>query len=116
MCIRDRANIADGHAALLSGTFSRDGASVPFSATVDCQPQMQGGRAVTTAPASGDVSEATSAVEVHFRPAAWLDGLDFEAALQSGAPLVVAPGSQDHDAIVLAMKSQSVPTFLWRSP
>lgn len=113
---RGDEHIADGHAARLAGTFTRDGASVPFSATVDCVPQMQGGRAVTTAPAAGDVSEATSAVEVHLRPAAWLDGVDFDAALSSGVPLVVEPGSQDHDAVVLAMKSQSVPTFVWRSP
>lgn len=113
---RGDAGIAGGHAALLSGTFSRDGASVPFSATVDCLPQLQGGRAVTTAPAPGEVSETTTAVEVHLRPAAWLDGVDFDAALQAGAPFVALPDSQDHDAIVLAMKSHSVPTFVWRSP
>lgn len=113
---RGEPSIAAGHSARLSGTFTRDGASVPFSATVDCAPQLQGGRAVTTAPASGVVSESTSAVEVHLRPATWFEGVDFDAALAAGEPLIVEPDTPDHDALVLAMKSQSVPTFVWRSP
>jgi len=101
-----------GHSAVLKGTASRNGVSVPFEADVDVLPQYQGQRAVPTTAALGSISAATQALDVHFDAAAWLADVDFAKALDAGAdPILIRSGARDHDAIVIRMSSTSPPTF-----
>jgi hypothetical protein len=101
-----------GHSARLAGTASRAGVSIQFEADVDVVPLFQGQRAVPTAPAMGEVGDATGRLEVGFDVAGWLGDVDFAAALAAGDdPWVLGPGMRDHDAIVIRMVSTRPPTF-----
>jgi len=103
-----------GHSAHIEGTATRGAASVRFVADVDVVAPFQGQRAVPTTKAEGTVDEDTEQVEVRFDVASWLSGVDWHAALDAGEdPHAIAPGSRDHDAIVIDMVSVRPPTFVF---
>ncbi len=101
-----------GHSAHVEGTASQGALSVRFVADVDVIAPFQGQHAVPTTKVEGKVDTDTARVEVRFDVASWLSGVDWPAALASGQdPHVIAPGSRDHDAIVIDMVSVRPPTF-----
>lgn len=103
-----------GHSAHVEGTASQGALSVRFVADVDVVAPFQGQRAVPTTKVEGTASADTAAVEVRFDVASWLSGVDWPAALAAGEdPLTIAPGSRDHDAIVIDMVSVRPPTFVF---
>jgi hypothetical protein len=106
-----------GHSAHFAGTAERNGKTVSFSALVDVTPLYQGERAVTTAKASGEISETTEKLIVSFDVPALLSDVDFSAMLDANEdPVSIASGSRDHDSIVIQMVSASPPSFLWQNP
>lgn len=103
-----------GHSLELSGTATKGGVRVPFVARVDVVPQFQGQRAVATAPAVGDVDSSDVVLEVHLDPVRWLAQIDFEAAAaKPERPLVFAPGSPEHGAILVGLKNLAPIEFRW---
>jgi hypothetical protein len=109
------AKAKGGHSAILRGTASRAGASVPFEAEVDVLPQYQGQRAVPSTPAEGEISTATTGLEVHLDVASWLADVEFAEAIEAGdEPFLIRSGAPDYNAIVIRMVSSSVPTFVFK--
>jgi hypothetical protein len=103
-----------GHSAHVEGTASQGALSVRFVADVDVVAPFQGERAVPTTKVEGTVGADSERVEVRFDVASWLSGVDWPAALASGQdPFSIAPGSRDHDAIVIDMVSVRPPTFVF---
>jgi hypothetical protein len=53
-------------------------------------------------------------LEVHFDAAAWLRQLDFDAIAASGKmPLTIAPGTPEHNALLVGIKNLAPPEFRW---
>lgn len=103
-----------GHSAHVEGIASQGALSVRFVADVDVVAPFQGERAVPTTKVEGKVDADTARVEVRFDVASWLSGVDWPAVLASGQdPFSIAPGSRDHDAIVIDMVSVRPPTFVF---
>ncbi|NUQ79590.1 MAG: hypothetical protein HUU21_39285 [Polyangiaceae bacterium] len=109
------ANTPLGHSARFRGQAERDGVSVEFVAHIDVLPQFRGQRAVTTAPASANITEESNVkLEVHLDVAPWIAAIDWEAAtLSAESPYVIEPGSPEHNAVVTAMQSSHQPSFVW---
>lgn len=103
----------DGRSLVAEGTARREGRpDVPFVVRLDVVPQYQGQLAVPTAEAAASITAATSRLDVRFAVGAWLSAIDFDAAADSGAsPLVVEPGTPDHDRVLLALRNARPPTF-----
>jgi hypothetical protein len=105
-----------GHSAHFAGVARRGAASVRFVADVDVIAQYQGQRAVPTTPAQGRIDEGTARLEVGFDVASWFSGVELGKAIDAGEdPYVIAPGSRDHDALVIGMVSLAPPTFTFRA-
>jgi len=106
-----------GHSAHFAGTAERNGKTVSFSADVDVLPLYQGERAVTTAKASGDISESTKQITITFDVPALFSNVEFGAMLDGDQnPVSIQPKSRDHDSIVIQMVSASPPSFVWLNP
>ncbi len=95
-----------GHSIHLEGAAVKGAVVVPFVADVDVVPQYQGQNAVSTAPASADVSSSATRLEVVVEPAGWLKQLHFDeiaatVATTGQTPFVIAPGTTEHGAILV---------------
>lgn len=112
---RRRAPAAPGgHSARLRGRAVSGDAAVDFTANVDVLAQFQGQRAVPTAPTSAIIGEEGARLEVHIDPGAWLEGVDWQAVVDSGVqPYAIELGTPEHNAIVIAMISTRPPEFVW---
>ncbi|HLM75272.1 MAG TPA: hypothetical protein VK459_21320 [Polyangiaceae bacterium] len=106
-----------GHSARFRGRAEREGVSVSFVANIDVRPQFRGQRAVTTAPASANITEESAPstrLEIHLDVAPWLAAIDWEnAAASTEQPFVIESGSPEHNAVVTAMQSTHQPSFVW---
>lgn len=101
-----------GHSAALEGEARRGDDVVPFTAVLELPPQYQGQRAVPTTPAAGVVDAGIARLEVRFDAGAWASRINFDRQ-PAGARLAIAPGSSEHNAVVLGMTSIDPPLFTW---
>ncbi|MFO0759000.1 MAG: hypothetical protein U0359_21080 [Byssovorax sp.] len=116
--LTEEAPIADpaapsGHSATLAGKAQKGNRTVTFTAEVDVIPQFQGQRAVPSAAASATIDQDQVALTVGFDPGAWLSQVDFDEAPDGAKTYVIAPGSRNHGALVIAMTAQKPPSFTW---
>lgn len=103
-----------GHSARLVGEARRGDQVVHFSAEIDVLAQLQGQRAVPSAPVSAHVHGDDVRLEVHFDVGAWLTEVDWDSASEGEADTyAIEPGSRDHNAIVISMVSAHPPEFVW---
>jgi hypothetical protein len=104
----------DGHSAFIRGTASRAGKKTAFEMLIDVNPQYRGQRAVPTVAVQGDVTEATSSVEMRFDLESWLSAIDYAQILDSGQdPYVIESGTVDHDVVVIRMVSTNPVAFVF---
>ncbi|CAN5923572.1 hypothetical protein BH11MYX4_BH11MYX4_27430 [soil metagenome] len=115
-----------GHSLHLEGEARKGAQVVTIVADVDVVPQYQGQNAVATAesllptktwgPGSADVTSSATRLEVVLEPAAWLRQLDFDAIAATGrAPFVIAPGMEEHTAVLVGLKNLAPPELRWVS-
>lgn len=106
----------DGASFVAEGTARKAGRpEVPFVVRVEVVPQYQGQLAVPTSAADAVVGRGTTRLDVSFAVGAWLSAIDFDAAADAGiSPLVVLPGTTDHDRVLLAIRNLLPPTFTFR--
>ncbi len=103
-----------GHSARFAGQATKGATALRFVADVDVIPQFQGLRAVPSAEASAVIEDRDVRLDVGFDPGAWLSNVDFDlAAPEPGSAYVIAPGSRNHGALVIAMTAQETPSFTW---
>lgn len=107
-----------GHSIHLEGAAVKGAVVVPFVADVDVVPQYQGQNAVSTAPASADVSSSATRLEVVVEPAGWLKQLHFDeiaatVATTGQTPFVIAPGTTEHGAILVGLKNLTPIELRW---
>lgn len=86
---------------VLSGVATRGAEIVPFAFTLNIAPKEAGTHAVLGARTSATIDSDVRGLEVHFRPADWLNGVDFSAL-----------GEAD-SAIILNMTANAPPAFRW---
>lgn len=102
------------HSIQLAGEARNGSQVVPFTADIDLVPQYQGQNAVATAPVRADVTSEAFRLEVGFNPVGWLRQLDFDALGASAQrPIAISPGTPDHAALLVGIKSLAPPTFVW---
>ena len=107
-----------GHSIRLEGEARKGAVRVLFVADVDVVPQYQGQNALSTAPASADVTSSATRLEVVLEPAAWLRQLGFDAIAASVAasgetPFVIKPGMPEHGAILVGLKNLAPLELRW---
>lgn len=103
-----------GHSAHFAGTAVKGGESVRFVADVDVIAQFQGQRAVPSAAASAAITGDDERLAVSFDPGSWIGKVDFdEAPIGAQETYVIAPGSRNYGAIVIAMTAETPPVFGW---
>lgn len=107
-----------GHSMRLEGVAVKGAARVPFTADVDVSPQYQGQNAVPTAPAVANVTSRATRLDVIVDPAAWVTQLDFDAlattlAASGSASFAIAPGTPEHNALLIGIKTFSPPELRW---
>lgn len=103
-----------GHSAHFEGLATRGGTSRRFVADVDVVPQFRGSRAVQALRVTADVPDADARLDVTVDSAAWWAGVDFGPLWDAAEePIVIAPGSAAHNALVVAMTATIPPTFIW---
>jgi hypothetical protein len=102
------------HSAHIEGEAKRGTEVVTFVADVDVVPQYQGQTAVPTEAVDANVESSSYRLEIEFRPTSWVKQLDFDAIAASGQqPFVIAPGSPEHNALLLGIKNLAPPVFRW---
>ena len=107
-----------GHSMRLEGEATKGALRIAFTADVDVVPQFQGQNAISTASAIADVASSATRLEVVLDPAAWLKQLDFDAVAVSVAasgkvPFVIVPGTPEHNAVLVGIKSLSPIELRW---
>lgn len=89
-----------GHSLVLHGTATRGTVTVPIDLSIDVPPLQQGAYAVLGSRATATVTDDAVRLEVHFDPAAWLIGVDFEDPAPEGP-------------IIIGMTANAPPSFTW---
>lgn len=107
-----------GHSARFTGSATQGATSFRFVADLDLAPSLRGGFAVQVN-ALDPVEIVSSEVElrVAFDPIAWWSQVDFDVLAAQAqdplSPVVIAPGTVEHNALVVAMTATRVPQFSW---
>lgn len=132
--IDDSDYVPQGHSARFAGTATCTGdpatccpddpgdcpSSYAFEANVDIVVLNPGTSAVNGVDTDQRITTEPLGLTLRFDPVAWWQQVDFArlAALDddSGDPVVLDANEPDYSALVIAMTSNSLPTFEWSSP
>ena len=106
--VRPWRALPGGHSLHLEGVAEKGAVRFLFVAEVDVVPQGQ--NAISTSPATGNVTSNATRLEVVMDPAGWLKQLRFDAMAASVAAtgqshFVIAPGSTEHGAMLVGLKN-----------
>ena len=104
-----------GHSAHLEGTATRvaDGRVVRFVADLDVRPLVQAEPAVSQSGFTEELDPSVRRLDVRFDPTTWLAQIDFDQLAASGTDVVVMPGSQANNALIVGMSDLGLPSFTW---
>jgi hypothetical protein len=101
-----------GHSAHFEGSVMRPSGTVSFVMEMDATPQFRGTFAVQGARTTGEITEATALLDLHFDPNAWWANVD-QSEIRSAAedPVVLGPETRAYAAIFQAMTATALPSF-----
>lgn len=106
-----------GHSAHFEGRAVRGSTVLRFVADVDALPRLQGTLVVEGQRVDADITGPGARLDVRLDAGAWWTAVDFDALLARGEdPVVIAPGSRAHNALVVAMTATAPPVFTWTLP
>jgi hypothetical protein len=105
----------DGHSAIFEGSASHvEGRTIRFVAAIDVVPRLQGALSVFGVRMRHAIASANDALVVRIDPNALWARVDFDALAAIGDdPVVIRPGTQAWNALVIAMTSAALPSFRW---